>query len=281
MPHVPPISAPLFGRSTRRGAALALVLALGLAGCAAEPAPDRVPELTSNAEKARVSQQLAETARKGGDYAGAIDLYRKMLEAGGDPLIAHLGLADSLLAAGVLDKAAEEYTAAIAIAPNKPEPELGLGRLLLAGHRPAEALTAFDAALNKGGSRAAALNGRGLALDWQNDHAAAQQAYRDGLKDAPQDRVLHSNYGLSLALSGDYDGALSQLVPLAQDAQATVRNRQNLALVLGLKGDTEAARLVAQQDLGPDAVESNLKFYEAVRIASSGAAAGTTPPARE
>lgn len=234
--------------------------------------------LAGTGDKARVSQQLAEAARQGADYAGAIELYRRMLEAGGDPLTAHLGLGDSFLGSGALDDAEKEYSAAAVIAPNRPEAQLGLGRVLLAKHRPAEALAAFDRALKDGNARSAALNGKGLALDFQNHHSEAQEAYRAGLAQAPQDRVLRSNYGLSLALAGDYKGALALLMPLAQDPAATARNRQNLALVLGLNGDTAAARTVAQHDLSPEAVDANMQFYEAARMASAGTVAGSTSP---
>jgi Flp pilus assembly protein TadD len=256
---------------------VAVLCTAGVAGCAESsiPAPpDRVPaNVGGMQDKARVSQQLAEAARQGTDYAGAIELYRKMLDAGGDPLQAHLGLGACFLATSAFDDAEKEYQAAIVIAPTRPEAQLGLGRVQLARHRPAEALAAFALALKNGADRAVALNGNGLALDLQDHHAAAQEAYREGLVQAPNDRVLRSNYGLSLALSGDYAAAEAMLMPLAQDPAATARNRQNLALVLGLKGDAAAARSIALHDLSPEAVDGNMRFYEAARLASAGAAA--------
>ncbi|HEV2676362.1 MAG TPA: tetratricopeptide repeat protein [Aliidongia sp.] len=266
------------GRRFRGGALVAVLWSMGVAGCAVAPATDPVATLgNGGVDKAKVSQQLAEAARQGGDYAGAIELYRRMLAAGGDPLTAHLGLGDVMLASGALDDAEKEYQAAVVIAPSRPEAQLGMGRLLMARHRPAEALAAFDMALRNGAPRAVALNGKGLALDLQNHHAEAQNIYREGLADAPQDRVLRSNYGLSLALSGDYKGALALLMPLAQDAAASVRNRQNLALVLGLNGDTAAARSVALHDLSPEMVDANMQFYEAARMASVAPAATPAP----
>ena len=260
-----------FGRRFRGGALIAMLCALGVAGCATEPTSGPTATLTGNADKARVSQQLADAARQGADYAGAIELYRRMLDAGGDPFAAHLGLGASYLGNGSLEDAQKEYLSAAAIGPTRPEAQLGLGRVFLAMHRSAEAAAAFDMALKNGAPRTVALNGKGLALDLGNHHPDAQAAYREGLADAPQDRVLRSNYGLSLALSGDYKAALALLMPLAQDASATPRNRANLALVLGLDGDTTAARAVAQHDLSPDAVDANMQFYEAARMASVGA----------
>ena len=264
--------------ASKFGALLAVLCALDVAGCATEPPGGPATSLGGNADKARVSQQLAEAARQGADYPGAIELYRRMLEAGGDPFTAHLGLGASYLGSGALDDAQKEYLAAAAIGPARPEAQLGLGRMYLAMHRSAEAVAAFDMALKNGAARTVALNGKGLALDLGNHHPEAQAAYREGLAEAPQDRVLRSNYGLSLALSGDYKAALALLMPLAQDASATSRNRQNLALVLGLDGDTAAARTVAQHDLSPDAVDANMQFYEAARMASVGGAGGSVSP---
>ncbi len=265
------------GTGLRRGILIAVLCSLGAAGCASAPTNGPAADLTIDANKARVSQHLAEAARQTGDYAGAIELYRRMLQAGGDPLTAHLGLGDSLLANGAPGDAEKEYQAAAVLAPGNPESQLGLGRALLAQHRPADAIAAFDRALQNGGARATALNGKGLALDFEGKHADAQGIYRQGLQEAPQDRVLRSNYGLSLALTGDYKTALDLLVPLAQGPAATARNRQNLALVLGLKGDTAAARTVALEDLSPDAVDGNMKFYEAARLVSVGQTAGASP----
>ena len=259
-------------RSLRLRALFAVLCSLSIAACASSPVAQQPNSLAEVKDTAKVSQHLADAARQEGDYAGAVELYRKMLAAGGDPFQAHLGLGDSLLASAALDDSEKEYQAAAVIAPGRPEPRLGLGRALLAKHRPAEALGAFDQALKNGADGAVALNGKGLALDYLGRHADAQLAYQEGLKVAPQDRVLRSNYGLSLALSGNYEPALALLMPIAQDAAATPRNRQNLALVLGLKGDPAAARAVALHDLSADAVDSNLQFYQAARLASAGTA---------
>lgn len=264
-------------RSLRARVLVAVLCSLGVAACATSPTQEPPHNLGEIKDKAMVSQHLADAARQEGDYAGAVELYRKMLAAGGDPFQAHLGLGDCLLASAALDDSEKEYQAAAVIAPERPEPQLGLGRALLARHSPEGALRAFDLALKNGADRAVAFNGKGLALDFMGRHADAQQAYQEGLKSAPQDRVLSSNYGLSLALSGDYRTALALLMPIAQDAAATPRNRQNLALVLGLKGDAAAARAVALHDLSAEAVDSNLQFYQAARLASAGSAGAAAP----
>jgi Flp pilus assembly protein TadD len=149
--------------------------------------------------------------------------------------------------------------------PNNPEADIGLGQVELARHKPELAVADFDAALKKGGDPARVLNDKGIALDYAGRHREAQTCYRQGLSAAPDDHELRNNLGLSLALTGDYKRSIEILTELVQEPDATPRNRQNLALALGLEGDQDDARMVAKRDLDDGAVENNMKFYAAVK----------------
>ena len=90
----------------------------------------------------------------------------------------------------------------------------------------------------------------------------AQGVYETGLTHDPTNLSLLNNLGLSLALSGQHDRAISLLSELVNDPSATPQIRQNLALAYGLAGNFEAARAVGAIDLPPGAVESNVNFYK-------------------
>jgi Flp pilus assembly protein TadD len=70
---------------------------------------------------------------------------------------------------------------------------------------------------------------------------------------------------LSLALTGDYDQAITRLQPVAAGPRGTPRERQTLALIYGLKGDRVAATKLASMDLEPAAVQHNLAAYDTLR----------------
>jgi Flp pilus assembly protein TadD len=81
----------------------------------------------------------------------------------------------------------------------------------------------------------------------------------------PTQPDLRSNLGLSLALTGNIDNALTLLKPLLGANGTEARHRQTLAMVHGLAGDQTSAREIASIDLTPRAIEQNLAFYETIR----------------
>jgi Flp pilus assembly protein TadD len=285
---------------TRTG--LLLAAAIGLTACSSnKPVPPIVPPSeqppslanTSMSDRHKDMIKLAEATRQAGDFATAAGVYRKLVADGDTSLSTELGLADCLLGTGDLASAADAYKQAETEAPTDPRPEIGLGRLNLVEHKPAVALSAYALALQIDPTNLVAINGKGVALDLMGRHADAQQVYREGLIADPQDRTLRNNLGLSLIFSKKYDEAVAILTTLAQDSQATARNRQNLALALGMQGDKADAKMVASRDLDDDSVENNLRYYDYARSGpdtdadagpgqSSGAAGGPhflTPPA--
>jgi Flp pilus assembly protein TadD len=124
-----------------------------------------------------------------------------------------------------------------------------------------------------------ALNGAGIALDLLGRHQEAQQSYRIALAIKPDDRAVRNNLGLSLALGGNYDGAIADLSQLTLEPGTTARMRENLALALGLKGDDAGAAKIERADLDAQAIAENQRFFTTVRrlTEGGGAAAGQAP----
>ncbi len=237
---------------------------LALAGCAT-PNPDDKGKAALADPKQLL--RLADASRESGDYAAAIRLYQKAIDQHGDGYEARMGLGSALAGAKNFDEAEEAFKTAGRMQPGRVEPNLAVGRLDLSRHRPAEALIALDAALILAPDIPAAWDDKGIALDMLERHEEAQQCYRNGLARAPNDRTILNNYGLSLALSGNYGESQKLLTELVQEPGATSRNRQNLALALGLQGDIADAKAVARTDLDEASVANNLRFYEAARQA--------------
>ena len=268
--------------SPRRKAAAALALCLPfLAACHFPPRQPVYPQQSEVPPPPANSAQLAEVAHETQNYAAAVPLYRKLIDQGADTVENRLGLADSLLGTGDLDSAAAQYRRAETMAPQDPRPGLGLGRLYLVQHRPASALSAYSLVLQLDSHNLIAFNGKGVALDLMDQHDLAQHVYRRGLAIDPDDRTLRNNLGLSLVFSKNYTEAVTILTALAQDPRATPRNRQNLALALGLEGDKANAQMVAAHDLDNDDVQSNLRYYDYIRDGGGTVPAHTlVPPAQ-
>ncbi|MCR9077697.1 MAG: hypothetical protein NXH78_01230 [Hyphomonadaceae bacterium] len=138
---------------------------------------------------------------------------------------------------GSHDRVVEVATTALPIHPQSYELYLELGRSFLSANKPTEAAQAFVRSADFAPeTEAAPLAGLGLAFDRLENHAQAQDAYEIALQREPDRVSTLSNYGLSLALTGQLNQAEAALRKAAEQPGADVRVRQNLALILGLQG---------------------------------------------
>ena len=138
---------------------------------------------------------------------------------------------------GSHERVAEIASAAIPIHPTEHELMLELGRSFMAQNRYTDAAQAFARSADLSPpTDAAPLAALGLAFDRLEDHGQAQEAYELALQRDPNRVSTLSNYGLSLALTGQIEAAETALRRAVEAPGADGRVRQNLALILGLQG---------------------------------------------
>ena len=70
-----------------------------------------------------------------------------------------------------------------------------------------------------------------------------------------------NNLALSHALAGKIDLGIETLLKVTTSENSTSLVRQNLALLYGIKGDMQAARRLAKEDLPKKLVDQNLSTY--------------------
>lgn len=258
---------------SRRSRMLALALALPVVagGCSTLGAgkqaavPSAAGPVAAASARSDNLMRIARSTEAAGDAATAAGLYQRahqMDPAQPEPLIA---LAGALRGQGMNIEAAEAYRGALALDANNLPALHGLGLALIGAGQPSAALDIFDTALHIDSRDAKLWNARGVALDMLGQHGAAQTAYRTGIDIAPHDAGLRNNLGLSLALGGNSQDAIIVLEGIAESPEASARNRQNLALAYGLAGQSGRAGAIAQRDLPPEAVRSNLSYYNELR----------------
>ena len=102
------------------------------------------------------------------------------------------------------------------------------------------------------------LSVQGSVADRLDDHARAQEYYRESLKISPNQPAVLSNLGLSYALSKQLPLAEDTLRQAAALPRADARVRQNLALVLALEGKFGEAEQVSEHDMPADAAARNV-----------------------
>ncbi len=211
------------------------------------------------------SLRLARALRAAGDPMSALPLYRDILAR--QPRNADLTVefGDTLVQANLLDTAVGTYQSVPADSQALPGAERGLARIELMLNRPDRALEHANRALKIRPDDEPALVSQGVALDRLRRHAEAQTAYRQALALDPRSVVARTNLALSLALSGSFDEAIDLLSPIARSATATAQDRQNLALVYGLKGESTTALALSRLDLSEAAATDNVAFLDQVR----------------
>ena len=138
------------------------------------------------------------------------------------------------------------------------------GKELVAAGKGAQAAGILQEAIAKGSSDWKTYSALGSAFDQQGKYAEARTNYEQALKLSPNQITVLNNLGMSYALEGDLAKAETTLKSASElpAGKTEPRLRQNLALVIGLQGRFDEARLIASQDLPPNEVEANMAYLQ-------------------
>jgi cell division protein FtsN len=128
-----------------------------------------------------------------------------------------------------------------------------LGKAYVSAGRFTSAETSFNDALTLEPSNAKFALNLALMKIARGDSGAAL-----GLLEAHREAISLADYGLALALAGDFTGAITTLQEAARSPEANAKSRQNLGLAYALSGRWIEARVVASQDLSPDLVDTRM-----------------------
>ena len=229
-------------------------LALSMAGCAGVGQHadiegwDLEPGLTAQGDLKQVEPilRVADATRARGDLVTAAALYRRAHELAPNLNKPLMKLGFTLSEAGASEQAAAAFQQIIQRQPRNADALRGLGLALLQARQPQFALEHLQMALAVG-EDVRVYNAMGVAYDMVGDHIGAQTHYYLGLEVEPANLSLRSNLGLSLALTGDYDKAMSVLDSVARSPEATAEHRQTLEMAYNLVGQNGGAADDASQ----------------------------------
>jgi Flp pilus assembly protein TadD len=247
-----------------------IVAALMLAGCVTTPihldplsveGRDGGGPIPSYAMLMRIGA----AAQSGGDLPSALGVYRRAAEMAPQDPAPLIAAGDVLLQMGSVNEAIVSYNAALVRPGDSQGAQVGLARAFLKTGRPQLALTPLSKAMEANPDDPKLRLLLGVTKDLAGSHWEAQAYYRDGLVRAPGDPALTVDLALSLAISGNYPNAISVLQPLAMSAVGTAQERQTLALIYGLNGNTAEAARLGRIDLDDASVEHNLAYYQSLR----------------
>lgn len=104
----------------------------------------------------------------------------------------------------------------------------------------------------------------GIAREQNQQPDDAHAAYLQALTLSPDNPAVLSNLALWCATHHDTAQAESLLRRAVAQPNSTARERQNLALVLGMEGRIGEAERLMREDLPPDIANNNLSYLKAV-----------------
>jgi Flp pilus assembly protein TadD len=186
-------------------------------------------------------------------------LSRNLHELADNPrsLSALTGAGKAALDAGDAQAALTFFARAEDVAPQDGRVKMWIGATLVQLEQPRAAMKFFTDAVQLGLSEAEVARERGLAWDLVGEPRRAQRDYRLALSRGRDAEVVR-RLALSLAISGDRDGALRLLDdPSLSGDRATERTR---ALVLALVGDSAGAGRAVQASMPGPAGEAMMPF---------------------
>jgi Flp pilus assembly protein TadD len=104
------------------------------------------------------------------------------------------------------------------------------------------------------------LNAQGAVLDQMGRNADAQKNYSAALKIAPDEPSVLSNLGMSYVLTKDLKRAEVTLRRALAQPNADPKVRQNLALVVGLRGRFDDAERIAREGVSEAEAAANVDY---------------------
>ena len=104
------------------------------------------------------------------------------------------------------------------------------------------------------------LNAQGAVLDQMGRNADAQKNYSSALKIAPDEPSVLSNLGMSYVLTKDLKRAEVTLRRALAQPNADPKVRQNLALVVGLRGRFDYAERIAREGVSEAEAAANVDY---------------------
>jgi Flp pilus assembly protein TadD len=235
-------------------AAVAAALALSTGGCSNIGSRDTTGSITTTSATAANQDES-----------------RRSLETLGARYRENPNDADAAIAyAGVL-RATEQRAQAVAVLEQasirnpRSQPLLGAyGRALADSGQYEQALATLERAHLPDNPDWRILNVQGAVLDQLGRHAEAKRHYSSALKIMPDEPTVLSNLGLSYLLTKDLKNAEVTLQRAVAQPNASPKVRQNLALVVGLRGRFEEAEKIARADLPEKEAAANVTYLREI-----------------
>jgi Flp pilus assembly protein TadD len=223
---------------------------------AAAAAPAKPARRKANAEERAAADRLDLLARSA-FWAKEVDLDPTDTQAG-------VEFATVMRLMGRNAEAAEASQKALIVDPKNLEALLESARDYIALNKGFYALDPLKRAMAMAPRDWRPVSLMGIAREQNQQPDEAHAAYLQALALSPDNPAVLSNLALWCATHHDTAQAEVLLRRAVAQPGATARERQNLALVLGMQGKMAAAEHLMRDDLPPEITNNNLSYLKAV-----------------
>lgn len=219
---------------------------------------------TGSNDFATMNSSAFQATPQHGQVSPGVRYWAKKFEENPHDIQASIGLSKELRKEKQYDEALGIMLRATAIAKNDPYLLAEMGKTMAERGSPHEALKFLNPAAHRLPADWTIMSARGTALDQLENHREAQEAYQMALTYSPENPVVLTNYGLSLAMEGRLGEAENLLRRAVAHPKASREVKLNLALILGLSGDFEESERIARIHLEPATVEENMAYLRSL-----------------
>ncbi len=181
----------------------------------------------------------------------------------GRDLVAGVKLSAALRALGRNDEAAVAARRVLVIDPDDTGGLFELARDAIAAGQGFYAIAPLTKLQARDAKDWKVLSLLGVAYEQVSREADAEAAWTQALQLSPDNPAVLTNLGLHYAAKGDTGRAETLLRKAAVQPGAGLKERQDLALVLGLQGKFDEAEALERQDLPPDMAANNIAYLRA------------------
>ena len=250
-------------RSTTRLLGIA-ALCLAAAGCASTgTAPKQdTQEKTANVEP--TLRQAALLAERNGSYGEAANHYAALRSRYPNDKSITLALARYLRFAGNPQQAISVLNGSGVPQSGDAMTLLELGKDYLAADQLNLAKPTLERAKQSAPLNWEVLSTLGVVYDYEGQYDKAQEQYEAALFIEPDNATVLNNKALSLAQEGDLAQAVAVMKLATDQPEASAQTRQNLALLMALKGDADAAERLVRKDLPSSVADANIAYYRSI-----------------
>jgi tetratricopeptide (TPR) repeat protein len=212
-----------------------------------------------NPESSLVHNYFGNKLLTKGDYAGALELFRRDLAINPNDEVAHFNVGYALLGMGKPNEAIHSFEEAARLRPRYSRALYYLGNALVKEGRVDEAIEAYHRALTGSPTNSAILNSLGGALMRKGQYAEAAKYFQAAIQSNPEIAALHSNLGQALASLNQLDAAAAAYETSLKLNPNSAVTHTSLGLILLKKGSNQEGRVHLEEAVRLNRLDPSLR----------------------